>query len=65
MRFVIPSISTGPPGRRGAGCPQRNSAVMAGHAFIQNVRRGHDELGVEADPQLWVAAAFDELSHTI
>jgi len=26
--------------------------VIAGHAFMQNLRRGHDELGVDAAPAL-------------
>jgi transposase-like protein len=50
---------------RGLKTDRSAQVVIAGHAFIQNVRRGHYELGVEADPQLRVAAAFDELSHTI
>ena len=38
------------------------SIVITGHAFIQNLRRGHYELGVEARHDgLRVAAAFDEL----
>jgi hypothetical protein len=36
--------------------------VIRGHAFIQNLRRGHYELGVNALPGLTVAAAFDELA---
>ena len=43
-------------------CPQ---AVIAGHAFIQNVGRGHYEPGIETDPRLRVAAAFDELCQAI
>ena len=40
--------------------------VIHGHAFIQNLRRGHYELGVEArHERLRVAAAFDELTATI
>jgi transposase-like protein len=39
--------------------------VIAGHAFMQNVRRGHYELGVEADPRLRVRSAFNELIETI
>jgi transposase-like protein len=35
--------------------------VIAGQAFIQNSRRGHYELNVDAPPKLRVAAAFDEL----
>lgn len=36
--------------------------VIAGHAFVQNIRRGHYELAAEAPPKLRVAAAFDELA---
>ncbi|SBW22923.1 hypothetical protein FDG2_3314 [Candidatus Protofrankia californiensis] len=36
--------------------------VSLGHAFVQNVRRGHYELGVELEPQLRVSAAFAELA---
>jgi hypothetical protein len=39
--------------------------VIAGHAFMQNVRRGHYELGIEAVPRLRVRAAFNELIETI
>ena len=35
---------------------------MRGHAFVQNLRRGHDELGVEACPGRRVAAAFMKLA---
>ena len=41
------------------------SVISAGHAFIQNIRRGHDELGVEKPTTPWVAAAFDELALAI
>jgi IS6 family transposase len=42
------------------------STVIRGHAFIQNVRRGHYELGIEArHDRLRVAAAFDELAEAI
>ena len=39
--------------------------ISAGHAFIQNIRRGHYELGVEEPTTLWVMAAFDELTLAI
>jgi IS6 family transposase len=39
--------------------------VIAGHAFFQNLRRGHYELGVEASPELRVVAAFTELARAI
>lgn len=47
------------------GLPRLRCArvISAGHAFTQNLRRGHDELGVE-EP-LRVAAAFDELALAI
>jgi transposase, IS6 family len=42
------------------------SIVIRGHSSIQNVRRGHYELGVEArDEPLPLAAAFDELAEVI
>ena len=39
--------------------------ISAGHAFIQNIRRGHYELGTEEVVNLWVMAAFDELALSI
>jgi transposase, IS6 family len=39
--------------------------VIAGHAFIQNVRRGHHELAVKAPANRRVAVAFDELAFAI
>jgi len=41
------------------------SVIMHGHAFMQNVRRGHYELGVEARAHRRVADAFTELAHVI
>ena len=38
------------------------SVVIRGHAFMQNLRRGHYELGAESLPGLIVPAAFDELA---
>jgi IS6 family transposase len=35
--------------------------ITAGHAFMQNVRRGHYELAVDQPVQLRVATAFAEL----
>jgi IS6 family transposase len=35
--------------------------VIAGHAFVQNLRRGHYELAVEEPTNRRVAVAFDEL----
>lgn len=39
--------------------------IMRGHAFVQNLRRGHYELGIDARAHRRVAAAFTELARTI
>ena len=39
--------------------------ISAGHAFIQNIRRGHYELGTEETVTLRLRAAFDELALAI
>jgi hypothetical protein len=36
--------------------------TIAGHALMQNLRRGHYELAVDASPTTRVAAAFTELA---
>jgi transposase, IS6 family len=41
------------------------AVVAAGHAFMQNVRRGHYELGTDVAPQLRLATAFTELALAI
>jgi len=51
---------------RGLRTDRTASVVITGHAFIQNLRRGHYELGAEARHEhLRVAAAFDELAKAI
>ena len=49
------------------GLKQDRSArvIIAGHAFVQNVRRGHYELAVEAPTNWRLAIAFDELAVAI
>jgi transposase-like protein len=49
------------------GLQQERSAriVIAGHAFVQNVRRGHYELAVEELASRRLAVAFDELAVAI
>jgi hypothetical protein len=49
------------------GLKQDRSAtvVLAGHALVQNLRRGHDELAVEEPVTRRVAVAFDELTLAI
>jgi transposase, IS6 family len=39
--------------------------VIRGHALMQNLRRGHYELGSDAGAHRRIAAAFTELSRTI
>lgn len=39
--------------------------ISTGHAGVQNLRRGNDELGVDADPQHCLPAAFTELARVI
>ena len=39
--------------------------VVAGHAFVQNLRRGHYELGVEEPPNRRVPAAFAQLARAM
>jgi IS6 family transposase len=50
---------------RGLKRDRTASVVIRGHAFIQNLRRGHYELGVDAPSGLTIAAAFDELTLAI
>ena len=46
------------------GLKQLRSArvISTGHAFVQNLRRGHYELATDASPPLRLAAAFTELA---
>jgi IS6 family transposase len=46
---------------------RRRSAriISAGHAFVQNLRRGHYELAVDAPARHRLCAAFDQLAVTI
>ena len=39
--------------------------ISAGHAFVQNLRRGHYELAVDVHPRDQLAAAFTELADVI
>ena len=51
---------------RGLRTDRTASTVIRGHGFVQNVRRGHYELGVEArHDRLRLAAAFDEITSAI
>ena len=51
---------------RGLQSDRTASVVIRGHAFVQNLRRGHYELGVDAlNDRVRIAAAFDELARAI
>jgi transposase, IS6 family len=39
--------------------------ISVGHAFIQNLRRGHYELGVDVEPRHRLPAIFTELAPAI
>ena len=50
---------------RGLKRAQSGRVIVAGHAFVQNLRRGHYEFGVDTTAALRVGAAFAELAHAI
>jgi transposase-like protein len=50
---------------RGLRTDKTARVIIAGHAFMQNVRRGHYELAVDAPPTTRVVAAFTELAEAI
>jgi transposase, IS6 family len=41
------------------------AVIAAGHAFVQNLRRGHYELGTDIAPEHRLSAAFAELALTM
>jgi transposase-like protein len=50
---------------RGLKTDRTASVVIRGHAFVQNIRRGHYQLDYETDPTSRLEAAFTELLATI
>ncbi|RSM38359.1 IS6 family transposase, partial [Actinoplanes sp. ATCC 53533] len=50
---------------RGLRTDRTAQVVIAGHAFVQNLRRSHYELAVDIRPALRIAAAFNELARAI
>ena len=50
---------------RGLKQDRSASVIVVGHAFIQNVRRGHYELTVEEPVSRRLAVAIDELALVI
>ena len=50
---------------RGLKADRTAMIIVAGHAFVQNLRRGHYELGVDATATTCLAVAFAELTLSI
>jgi IS6 family transposase len=50
---------------RGLRTDRTAQTVIAGHAFIQNLRRGHYEIATETPARLRLATAFTELATVI
>ena len=50
---------------RGLKQPRSARIVVAGHALVQNIRRGHYDIAVDSDHRNRVADAFDELMMAI
>lgn len=50
---------------RGLKRDRSASVIIRGHALIQNIRRGHYELGAETTPHLRLVEAFEELAVVI
>ena len=50
---------------RGLKTHRTASVVIRGHAFVQNLRRGHYELAIDTARTFRLATAFDELRPAI
>jgi transposase-like protein len=50
---------------RGLQTDRTAQVIIAGQAFMQNLRRGHYELGIDAAPATRVATAFTQLARAI
>jgi transposase-like protein len=50
---------------RGLRTEKMAQVVIAGHAFMQNLRRGHYDLTVDTPPAQRIAAAFTDLAWAI
>jgi hypothetical protein len=56
------------PGRRTTPqphTPRSAQVISTGHAFIQNLRRGRYEFGMDVDPLYWFVKAFSELMNAV
>jgi len=50
---------------RGLRTDTTAQVIIAGHAFMQNLRRGHYEIGADTPTARRVATAFTALVHAI
>ena len=50
---------------RGLKRDQTARVIIRGHALMQNIRRGHYELGIDARHHRRIETAFTELANTI
>ncbi len=50
---------------RGLRTDRSTQVIIAGHAFVQNLGRGHDDLALDVPPATRLAAAFTELAAAI
>jgi hypothetical protein len=50
---------------RGLQTEQTAQVIIAGRAFVQDLRRGHYELGLDASPGMRIAAAFRDFAKAI
>ncbi len=50
---------------RGLKSDHSARVIMRGHSLMQNIRRGHDELGIDTRAHRRVETAFTELAQTI
>jgi hypothetical protein len=41
---------------------ERHRILAAGHAFVQDLRRGHYELATDVPARRWIRTAFDQLT---
>jgi hypothetical protein len=58
---VKPARDAGRPSLSG----QQTAELYAVHAFVWILRRGHYELGIDANPALGIQAAFTDLARAI
>ncbi len=65
VKYVNNRLAQGPAPTHARGKKDRSLRSSRGHAFIQNLRRGHYELATDATARDRVAVAFTELALAI